>query len=94
MTFTRVLFTFDLLVALVIVGFFVVGLGDGSVSSFNAELWFGMLAALAAVIGGGWALQANGQRVAAVVVLLILAVPALLYVLFFAMIIIMQPRWN
>jgi hypothetical protein len=94
MIFTRILFVFDILVAIVVVGFFVVGLGDGSVSSFNGGLWFGILAALAVIIGGSWALQANGQRVAAIVVLLILAVPALLYVLFFAMLIIMQPRWN
>jgi hypothetical protein len=93
-TFVRTLLGIDVLAALVVVYFFVVGLADGSVSSFNGGLWAGLIAGVAAVVGGGWALQANGRRGAAVAVLLVLAVPAVVYALFLALILITQPRWN
>jgi len=93
-TFVRILLGIDALAALVVVYFFVVGLNDGSVSSFNGGLWAGLLAGVAAVVGGGWALHAQGHRGAAVAVLLILAVPAVAAALFIALILITQPRWN
>ncbi|MBS0249057.1 MAG: osmoprotectant transporter permease [Proteobacteria bacterium] len=89
----RILLGIDVLAALVAVYFFFVGLADGSVSSFNGGLWFGLLAGLAAIVGGGWALQAKGHRGFAAAVLLILAVPALAYGLFIALIVITQPNW-
>ncbi len=92
--FIRTLLGIDVLAALVVVYFFIIGLGDGSVSSFNGALWFGILAALAVVLGGGWALQARGHRGLAAVVLLIVALPALAYALFIALILITQPHWN
>jgi hypothetical protein len=69
-------------------------LADGSVSSFNMSLWLGLLAVVAAVVGGGWMLDANGKRGGAIAVLLILAVPGVLYALFILLIVIAQPRWN
>lgn len=92
--FIRTLLGIDALAALVAVYFFFVGLADGSVSSFNGELWFGLLAGVAAIIGGGWALQAKGYRGFAAAVLMILALPAVAYALFMALILITQPRWN
>jgi hypothetical protein len=94
MTFVRILLAIDVAVAMVILYFFFIGLADGSVSSFNSTLWLTILAALAAIIGGGAALNANGQRGAAIAVLLILAIPGLLYGLFVLMLIVLQPRWN
>jgi hypothetical protein len=88
------LFSIDALVAAVVLFFFFAGLGDGSVSSFNIRLWLGILAALAAVIGGGWLLKSNGHQRFASLVLLILAIPGLLYALFILAVIILQPRWN
>ena len=82
----RTLLGIDMLVALVVIYFFVIGLADGSVSSFNMNLWLGFLALVAAV--------ANGRRGAAIAVLLILAVPGGLYALFIQLIVIAQPRWN
>ena len=55
-TFFRILFGFDALVALVILFFFVIGIGDQSVSADNMDLWIGILVGLAVVLGGGWAL--------------------------------------
>ena len=90
----RTLLGVDLLVALVVVYFFVIGLADGSVSSFNMNLWLGLLAAVAGTTGGGWLLNANGRRGAAIAVLSILAVPGVLYGLFVLLVIVAQPRWN
>ena len=50
-TLVRTLLGIGLLVAIVVVYFFVVGLADGSVSSFNMSLWLGLLAAVAAAAG-------------------------------------------
>lgn len=92
--FIRTLLGIDALAALVVFYFFVIGLADGSVSSFNGGLWFVLLAGIAAIIGGGWVLQAKGHRRTAAAVLMILAVPAVVYALFVALIVITQPRWN
>jgi hypothetical protein len=94
MTFARILFVFDALLALVILYFFVIGMADGSVSAGNMSLWLGILMGLAVVLGGGWILSARGQRAAAIVLLMILAMPGFLYGLFILAIVIFQPRWN
>jgi hypothetical protein len=90
----RALLIFDALVALVILYFFVIGIGDGSVSADNGELWAVILAAIAATVLGGIVLNARGQRVAAIGTLLLLAIPGGLFTLFMAMVLILQPRWN
>jgi hypothetical protein len=94
MTFARILFVFDALLALVILYFFVIGMADGSVSADNMSLWLGILMGLAVVLGGGWILTARRQRAAAIVLLMILAMPGFLYGLFILAIVIFQPRWN
>jgi hypothetical protein len=92
--FFGILLAIDAVAALVILYFFLIGLADGSVSSFNIQLWLGTLAVIAAILGGGLALKAKGQRIAANLVLLILATPAAIYGLFVLSIIVFQPRWN
>lgn len=94
MWFFRFLLAVDALAALVVVYFFFIGLADGSVSSFNMGLWLGILAVVAAILGGGWMLNGKGQRAAANAVLAILAVPMLLYGLFILVIVITQPSWQ
>jgi hypothetical protein len=84
----------DAVIALVFLIFFVIGLADGSVSSFNIVLWLGILLALGGVLWGGPALRAAGQRGAALAVVLLLAVPGILFALFFLLLIILNPRWN
>lgn len=90
----RLLLGLDGLAALVMLYFFAAGLADGSVSSFNIELWLGLLLGVAAVIGGGVALRAAGRRRLANAVLALLAVPAALYILFFALVILSGETWN
>jgi hypothetical protein len=69
-------------------------LASGSVSSFKIALWLTILAAVAAVIGGGFTLNRYGRRSAAKLVLAILGVPALLYGLFIVLLVVMQPNWH
>lgn len=90
----RGLLGFDGLVAAVIVYFFMLGLIDGSVSSFNAGLWTTILAGLLVVVGGGVALHRARRTVLGSLLLMVLAVPGLLYVLFVLMLLIVNPRWN
>jgi len=84
----------DAVVASVVVGFFFVGLGDRSVSSYNIVLWIGLLAAVAVVVGGSLILRSVGQRTLAIALALLLAVPATLFVLLWVVIIVSNPRWN
>jgi hypothetical protein len=90
----RALWIWDAAVTLVFVVFFLIGLGDGSISSFNIELWFLLLAFLAAVLLGGFALQSSGYRRPAAIVLLIPGVPGLIYALFLVAVLVFNPRWN
>ena len=89
-----ILWAVDAIAAAIAVGFFFVGLADGSVSSFNAGLWTVLLLSLTVIIGGSLALRAAGHVVLAVVLLLVLAAPAILYGLFVLLIIMTHPRWN
>lgn len=88
------LWIFDALIAAVFVFFFLWGIADGTVSSFNIMLWLGILAGLGAVVGGGMALQRAGRVGRAIPLLLLPALPGLLFVLFFVALIVLQPRWN
>jgi hypothetical protein len=90
----RLFLVIDAAAALVALYFFFIGLGDGSVSSFNIAIWLALLGGIAAILVGGWMLSAKGQRRAAIGVLAILAVPAFLCGLLIVLMIVLQPRWN
>ena len=90
----RLLLAVDALVAAILLYFFVTGLEDGSVSSFNILMWLVMLAAVAVPITLALMLRARGRLKAANLVLLVPALPGLLYFLFVALLVLMQPRWN
>ena len=94
MKFFWTLYGIDAVIALIVLFFFVAGLGDGSVSSFNIALWLVILAGLAVVLGGGWLLKSHGRHRLASGILSILAIPGLLYGLFILAALILQPRWN
>ncbi|MBK9109251.1 MAG: osmoprotectant transporter permease [Saprospiraceae bacterium] len=94
MNFFWILWIFDALIALVAVYFFIVGLSDGSVSSFNIKLWLGLLAVLAIILGGSYWLYTHEKLVFAKRLLYLLAIPGFLYLLFLLFILIARPRWN
>ncbi|MDB5241707.1 MAG: osmoprotectant transporter permease [Spirosoma sp.] len=89
-----VLWGIDVLVALVLVYFFFIGLGDGSVSSFNILLWLAILGSLTAVLVGGYWLFTHQHTLMAKLLLALLAVPSLLYGLFMLIVLMTNPRWN
>lgn len=99
---TRTLATFayrgffgcGLVCAALAVAFFFIGLGDGSVSSFNLTLWLLLLAGLGTVLWAGHVLRRRGRTGAAIAVLGIVALPGLLAGLFALLVVITQPRWN
>ena len=84
----------DVVAALVALAFFVIGIDDGTVSSFNMMLWVALLAGLAVIVFGSNALQARGQRGLAFILAAVLAVPVLLACLFFALLLVSGVRWN
>lgn len=94
MTFFWILFGIDAATAMVVLWFFFIGLADGTVSSTNGGMWAALVGGVAAVLGGGWFLNAKGHRGAAKAVLAILAVPGFLFGLFVLAMIVFQPRWN
>jgi len=89
-----ILWILDALVALGFVYFFMVGIGDGSVSSFNIVLWLGILGGLAAILGGALWLKHAKHIWPAIGLLLVLGIPAILSLLFFLVVLISNPRWN
>jgi hypothetical protein len=89
-----VLWGFDALVAAVVVFFFLWGVADGTVSSFNIVLWLSTLAIVGVVVGGSLALRKAGQSVAAFALLAVLAIPGLGFTLFLVAVLVFQPRWN
>ncbi len=94
MIFFWIVFGIDVIAALATFYFFIVGLGDGSVSSFNMGLWLAILAGVVAILGGGWVLNGKGRRRAAIGVLSILGIPSVLFGLFMLLIVITQPNWH
>ncbi|MFN7953874.1 MAG: osmoprotectant transporter permease [bacterium] len=84
----------DVVAALVALYFFFVGLGDGSVSAFNARIWILLLLGLATVvIGGPWLRGAGHPRLARALVTA-LGVPTLGVGLFFLVLLVTRPRFN
>ena len=84
----------DAVIAAIAIVFFFAGLADGSVSSFNIELWGCILFGLASLIGGSVWFRAKGQRGVALVFVWLLAAPGLLAVLLLLAVLISNPRWN
>ncbi len=89
-----ILLGIDIVAAAILVYFFFIGLADGSVSSFNIELWLGILAGVAAIFAAGFALRRAGRRVLANLVLAVLSFPAALYGLFLLVAVTSGVRWN
>ncbi len=85
---------FDVLVSLIILYFFLIGIGDGTVSAFNIDLWLLIIAALVAVLGGSLWLRSHHHPNFALATLLIIILPALLFVLYFLVAILGGGRWN
>ncbi len=90
----KIAWAIDALVAAIFFGFFLIGIADGSVSSFNIALWLVTLLALSGVLIGSRALRAAGRTGMATALAMLIAIPGALAGIFFLALIIGQPRWN
>jgi hypothetical protein len=81
-------------VTAIVVFFFLQGLADGSVSSFNMALWVAILTAVIGATGGSLWLKAAKRPLLATVVAMILGLPGLLAGLFLLVLLVSHPRWN
>lgn len=90
----KICLVFDWIVCAAIAVFFLIGLGDGSVSSENAGIWAAILTGLAAVMLGGLKLNRAGRPGWATILLLVLAVPGLLCCVFLLLVLFSGSKWN
>ena len=90
----KILWSINALIALIFVSFFFIGIGDGSVSSFNIVLWLVILAALGAILWGSYAARSAGRTSLATRLLMALAIPGVLIGVLFLAILVLQPKWN
>jgi hypothetical protein len=94
MSFFRVLWSIDVVAAAVAVAFFLIGIADGTVSSFNIVLWVALLGGLAVIVFGSRALEQRQKRGAAIALAGVLAVPSLLFAAMIAVFALSGARWN
>ena len=85
----RVFFLVDVLVCLVITGFFLFGVADGSIGSYNIAMWVPLVAIPAAMLFVGMQLKEKGRTGAATALLAALAIPGLLGAAFVVLMIVM-----
>lgn len=85
---------FDALIATIVLFFFFSGLADGRVRAFNVGAWLILLLVVGGVVGGSLKLRATGRTGTAMKLLMVLAVPGFLGVLFLLIVAIGRPRWN
>jgi hypothetical protein len=89
-----VLLGLDLLAAAILLYFFFLGLADGSVSSFNLDIWIALLVGVAIVFGSALILRRAAWPRLANVVLAVPAVPLLLYGIFMLIVVLSGESWN
>ena len=94
MTTFWILWSFNALMALIPIYFFFVGLNDGSVSAANMGYWIMILLVVALVIGGSLLLRNANQMSLAKGLLIVAAIPGVIAIIFFAIVMIGKPRWN
>lgn len=81
-------------VAGVVLYFFLIGLVDGSVSSFNGGLWVLLLSGIGVITGGSYWLWRQGRIGWASMLAAFLAVPGLLAVMMLIAILLSDPSWQ
>jgi len=87
----RILFAFDVLGLLVLAYFFVDGLRYPSSGGDYFGTWMPILLVPMLVLGGAWALNANGKTMGANVLLGVLAAPFVVALLFVGLFVVLQP---
>lgn len=88
------LFAINLLASLVALGFFIVGLADGSVTTFNILLWAAMLSTLFSLPWLAWLMRLRGHRRLGTILLLPIAGVAALAALAMLVLIASPGSWR
>jgi hypothetical protein len=70
------LFAINVAAAMVALAFFIIGLGDGTVTSFNILIWAAMLGVLFSMPWAAWGVRLRGRARLGTLLLLPVAVPA------------------
>lgn len=94
MIWFRILWIFNALMSLIPIAFFFIGLSDGTVDGDNIGLWMLILAVVGIVLGGSHWLKTKNQMLAAKILLMIASIPGLVALLYIAMFIFGDVRWN
>jgi hypothetical protein len=94
MTTYWILWIFNALIALIPIYFFFVGLGDGSISSRNLGIWLILMLVVAVVLVGPFLLKAAHQMGLAKGLMIVAAIPGILVVLYFIVVMTMNPDWK
>jgi apolipoprotein N-acyltransferase len=90
----KIMWGVDAVASLIILYFFVAGLGDNTVSSRNMGLWMTMLGTIAVVMLGSIWLRARHHNIPANLLLLIIFIPALLFLGYMLIVLLNKGKWN
>ena len=66
----------------------------GSMSSFNIGIWIGILAVLTVIMVGSFWLKEAAHPILGTMLLLVLAIPGILYAVFILLVIVTKTPWN
>jgi hypothetical protein len=80
--------------SLIPVGFFFIGLSDGSIDGNNIGLWMLILGVVGLILGGTYWLKTKNQLLAANIILIMASVPSLIAILYVCIAIFGDVRWN
>jgi hypothetical protein len=90
----KILWGIDALAAVVILWFFIVGVLDGTVTHRNIKLWLFILLLAGSILWISLLLKRQGHDKYAMLTVLIIAIPAIIYGLFVLLMAFNNGRWN
>lgn len=88
------LFALNLLAAMVAFGFFIIGLADGTVTTFNILIWAAMLGFLFSMPFAAWLVRLRGHQRLGTLLLLPLAGVAVLGGVAILVLMVAAPSWR
>jgi hypothetical protein len=90
----RILWGFDFVIGVAVIGYFILGLGNGSITAFNIGIWAVLLLLTEGLLWGSRLLYQAGRRKLATTLALLLAIPGIMVLLFFGVLLLSDTRWN
>lgn len=94
MVLFRIMWGVDAVTSLIILYFFFVGLGDNTVSGRNIGIWLILLGIIVVVMLGSIWLRTHQYNISANLLLLVIFIPALLFLAYMLIAITYKGRWN